>query len=42
MTKNNTTTSLIDMTNSEIEDTFYKFFDKNNPIVPSYISVKKI
>ncbi len=30
------------MNDSEIEDTFYKFFDKNNPIAPLYISVKRI
>ncbi len=30
------------MSDSEIEDTFYKFFDKNNPIMPLYISVKRI
>jgi len=30
------------MSDSEIEDTFYKFFDKNNPINPLYISVKRI
>ena len=36
MTKNNTTTSLIDMTNSEIEDIFYKTL-KDSPI-----SVKRI
>ena len=30
------------MTNSEIEDTWYKFFDKNNPIPYSSIQVKRI
>ncbi len=30
------------MSDSEIEDTWYKFFDKNNPITPLYISVKRI